>query len=220
LAADAAVFAPADLPLAVGSVSRPVVVRDRVALTGADASPALAALVRVDVVRAGFAAASDGVAGVDLEPVDFALVASEPAAPDFAAVPLAAGALAGEVLAAAGRAGGVVPLAVEPVRLVAVAFRGRVWFAATVTFASLAGATGLFASGAAAVNRPFGAREIVAGRRATLATAGSAGSAGAGLWEALRGIAVVWSRVDRSPAAVQGSAEPFVAFAITYARVP
>jgi hypothetical protein len=133
-------FVPAGLARPVDS-ALPVVARDRDALTGA--SPALAALVRVDAVRAGFAASSAGFA---VERVVFAFVASGPPA-GFDAVPLAevaaAGALAGAaerppdaLLAAAGRAGGVDPLAVEPVRLVAVAFRGRVWFAATVTLGS------------------------------------------------------------------------------------
>jgi hypothetical protein len=33
-------------------------------------------------------------------------------------------------------------------------------------------------------------------------------------------VAVIWSRVDRSSAALRGSAEPFVAFAMTYDRLP
>jgi hypothetical protein len=142
-------FAPADLPRPVGSAALPVEARDRDALTGV--APAFAALVRVDVGRAGFAVSSAVVFGVERERVGFAFVASGPTAGGFDAVPLAevaaAGALAGAadrpadgVLAAAGRAGGVVPLAVEPARLVAVAFRGRVWFAATVTLDSPADA--------------------------------------------------------------------------------
>jgi hypothetical protein len=113
-------------------------------------------------------------------------------------------ALAGAVLAAPGRAGDVVDLAVVPVRLVAVAFRGFVSFAATVTLTSPVPRP-------AEMNRPFGPRDAVG---VALITAGP------GSWETLRAVAVVWSRVDRSPAAARGSAEPFVAFAITYARVP
>jgi uncharacterized protein YjbI with pentapeptide repeats len=41
-----------------------------------------------------------------------------------------------------------------------------------------------------------------------------------GCLAARRGVAVVWFRVDRSSAAIRGAAEPFVAFAITKARVP
>lgn len=51
--------------------------------------------------------------------------------------------------------------------------------------------------------------------------AAPAGSAFAGpRFSACRAVAVFWSPVDRSPAAVRESAEPSVAFAITYARVP
>jgi hypothetical protein len=135
-------------------------VRD--ALTGADVSPAsgvadlAAARVRLGAVRVALAESSGDLSGVDLESAAFdgaALVASpEAAAVDLRAEPLevvvsdaldgaderTAGADfdAGAVLADAGRAGEVVPadLPVDPVRLVAVAFRGRVWFAATVTF--------------------------------------------------------------------------------------
>ncbi len=42
----------------------------------------------------------------------------------------------------------------------------------------------------------------------------------ASAWSVEEGFAVVWSPVDGSSAAPRGPAEPFVAFAITYARVP
>jgi hypothetical protein len=50
----------------------------------------------------------------------------------------------------------------------------------------------------------------------------AAPSEGSASREARRAVAVtvVWSRVDRSSAAVRGPAEPFVAFAMTYARLP
>jgi hypothetical protein len=166
-------LAPADLARA-GAVA---VVLGGDSSTDADAAPfsavaALAALVRVEAVRAGFVAASAVLAGVDRGRA--ALAGEAVAASVVAAADAFAGAVgrpAGAVLDAAGRAGGVAPvdLPVESVRLVAVAFRGRVWFAATVTVGSAA---------------------------------------------------VVWSRIDRSPAAVRGPAEPFVSFAMTYARVP
>jgi hypothetical protein len=234
---DAAVadFPPPAVAFGVAGLARPVaplsVVRadadlGRDALTGAVPSSALVVRVRLDAVRPGVAASPALLAAVDLDRVVFpagGLAASGPAAPaDFGALPLAevvaADAFAGAVerpagaALAAGRAGGVVLLPVEPVRLVAVVFRGRVWFAATVTFGSAGGvvaAVSPVGRRPTETNRPFGARRTVGG--AVLA---------AGSCAVLREIAVVWSRVDRSPAAVRGPAEPFVAFAITYARVP
>src|SRR3954452_23267010 len=99
----------------------------REALTAEDASSVLAARVRLDAGRAGGAAGPAVLAGGDLDRVAFAgaaLVVSGPAAAaDFGALSLAdvvaadalAGAVerpAGAVLAASGRAGGVVPLPV------------------------------------------------------------------------------------------------------------
>jgi hypothetical protein len=49
---------------------------------------------------------------------------------------------------------------------------------------------------------------------------GSPTRSAVGSSEACRGVAVVWSGSVGSPAAVRGSTEPFVAFAITYTRVP
>jgi hypothetical protein len=210
-------------PFAAPSVVRADVDLGRDALTGAIPSSALVVRVRLDAVRPGVAAPPALLAAVDPDRVVFVaggLAASGPA--DFGALPFAevvvADALAGAVerpagaALAAGRAGGVVLLPVEPVRLVAVVFRGRVWFAATVTFgwaAEVVAAGSAVGVRPAETNRPFGDRRTVGG--AVL----SAGSCAV-----LREIAVVWSRVDRSPAAVRGPAEPFVAFAITYARVP
>jgi hypothetical protein len=171
LSAVAAFFAavPAALPLAVvdaevasglasadlARAGADAVLLGRDSSTGADASPfsavtALAAVVRVEAVRAGFVASSVVLAGVDRDRAAFAgeAVAASvvSAAEDLRAAPLAEGVAAdalagaverpaGAVLDVAGRVGGVAPvdLPVESVRLVAGAFRGRVWFAATVT---------------------------------------------------------------------------------------
>jgi len=216
----AAAFGAAGLarPVAAPSVVRADADLGRDALTGAVPSSALVVRVRLDAVRPGVAASPALLAGVDLDRVVFAaggLAASGPAPPaDFGALPLAevvaADAFAGAVERPAGAAlaaGRAVPLPVEPVRLVAVVFRGRVWFAATVTFGSAGGvvaAVSPVGRRPTETNRPFGPRRTVGG--AVLATGSCA---------VLREIAVVWSRVDRSPAAVRGPAEPFVAFAIT-----
>jgi hypothetical protein len=59
---------------------------------------------------------------------------------------------------------------------------------------------------------------VLSGAAATAAStvkAERSESGAAGFWEARWEVAVVWSRSVRSPAAVRGPAEPFVAFAIT-----
>jgi hypothetical protein len=120
---------------------------------------ALAAdLAGVNLDRLFFAGAAFGAsplsAAADFGPAPLAAVdaaaalARVGAAADLAALGAAAdlaGAVERPAALPAGRAGGVAPFPVAPfpvapfpveVRLVAVAFRGRVWFAATVSFGS------------------------------------------------------------------------------------
>jgi hypothetical protein len=135
---------------------------------------------------------------------------------------------AGAVFDVAARAGAVVPddRPVVLVRLVVVAFRGRVWFAATVAFGGTrparAAASGLPGPAAAVVFGLSGPASVFEAGPAAGAAAVRAAAEMKRPFAALRtagvpepGVAVVWSPVDRSPAAVRGPAEPFVAFAMT-----
>lgn len=89
-----------------------------------------------------------------------------------------------------------------------------------VTAVALGGAAMASGCGVAVVPVRFAVVPLAAG--AVSSSDGEAVPAGraTGSSGARRGLAVVWSPVDRSSAAARGAAEPFVAFAITKARVP